>query len=122
MKKNDCIVPRESQRISKADYDRAVKPYMDGTKNILDCEVPPPRPLKKVHHDSGLPIFHASMETTNFIFTVIGHSEQQCVDALRTAWKKHQRQTGATDPFEFYSISLTEMKAGVVHRDGEPMK
>lgn len=64
-----------------------------------------------------------SFETSNFRFQVIAASEAEGRAALRTAWRKHARQTGADPSYllDFADdVNVVTVPLGTVLRDGQP--
>lgn len=66
-----------------------------------------------------------SFETSNYSFQVVAADEEQGRKALREAWRKHARQTGADPSYllDFADdIHVVTVPLGTVLRDGAPLR
>jgi len=60
-------------------------------------------------------------DTRNFSFRVVAPTRELCRVAMREAWVRHARQTGAdTDYFntDDDDMNFTDLRLGAVYRDG----
>jgi hypothetical protein len=64
-------------------------------------------------------VVFGEIDTPSYRFEVAGRSEKEVETALKRAWKKHQKQTGATWSWEEIEPQYRRMVLGLVYRDGE---